>query len=187
MALAALRRGDPGVREQRVTQARVTRTQRAPELPARVVTGPERAQPGIVLVVVGRALRHLSAPYTRTGRPQAAVGCPRGAQAPYSRAAVAVRRPGAAPLLGALVSLVSLAAVVWWISGQEPPRLPDSSSGYAWLALALALIGCNFALRGWRWHRIMINAGVQHRRRDAFGLTLSATWATTCCPCAAAS
>ena len=34
------------------------------------------------------------------------------------------------------------------------------------------MIAGNFALRGWRWHRIMLHAGVEHRRRDALGLTL---------------
>jgi glycosyltransferase 2 family protein len=84
----------------------------------------------------------------------------------------AVRRPGAPSLLGALVSLVSLAAVAWWISKQASPRLPDSSAGYAWLALAFAVNATNFGVRGWRWHRILLGAGIAHRRRDAFGLTL---------------
>jgi uncharacterized membrane protein YbhN (UPF0104 family) len=88
-----------------------------------------------------------------------------------SRPAIGVRRRGSS-LVGGLVSLVSLAAVAWWISGQESPRLPSSSAGYAWLALAFAVICVNFALRGWRWHRIMLSAGVVHRRRDAYGLTL---------------
>jgi len=83
-----------------------------------------------------------------------------------------VRRSGASTWLGALVSLVSLAAVGWWISRQDPPQLPDNRAGYAWLVLALAVITVNFALRGWRWHRIMRHAGVPHQRKDAFGLTL---------------
>jgi glycosyltransferase 2 family protein len=70
------------------------------------------------------------------------------------------------------VSLVSLGAVAWWISRQEAPRLPDSASGFALLALALGLAAGNFGLRAWRWHRIMGESGVGHRRRDALGLTL---------------
>jgi uncharacterized membrane protein YbhN (UPF0104 family) len=74
--------------------------------------------------------------------------------------------------LGLAISFVSLAAVVWWISRQESPRLPTSASGFAWLALALAVIAGNFGLRGRRWHRIVRHAGVTHRERDVQGLTL---------------
>ncbi len=83
-----------------------------------------------------------------------------------------MRRPGASSLLGWIVSAVSLGAVVWWISGQDAPELPDSAAGYAWLVVALAVIAVNFVLRGWRWHLILRHAGVEHRRRDAFGLTM---------------
>ena len=81
-------------------------------------------------------------------------------------------RARASTLVGAVVSALSLAAVAWWIAHQDSPRLPGSGGGFAWLAGALLLIAGNFALRGWRWHRIMRLAGVEHRRRDAFGLTL---------------
>ena len=74
--------------------------------------------------------------------------------------------------LGALVSVVSLAAVAWWVSRQGAPRLPDSAAGFTWLAAALCVIAWNFGARGWRWHRILRSAGIAHRRRDAFGLTL---------------
>jgi glycosyltransferase 2 family protein len=83
-----------------------------------------------------------------------------------------VRRPNVSTVIGAVVSLVSLAAVAWWVSKQESPELPDSASGYAWLVLAFFVIAGNYALRGWRWHRIMRHAGIEHRLRDAFGLTL---------------
>jgi glycosyltransferase 2 family protein len=82
------------------------------------------------------------------------------------------RRLGASALIGLLVSAISLAAVVWWISRQESPKLPDSRAGYAWLVLALAVIGVNFGLRGGRWHLILRRAAIPHRRRDAYGLTM---------------
>jgi len=85
-----------------------------------------------------------------------------------------VRRPRLASWLGVAVSLVSLAAVAWWIARQDPPRLPGSGVGFAWLALALLLSSCTLALRGRRWHRILRLAGVPHRPRDAYGLTLVA-------------
>ena len=83
-----------------------------------------------------------------------------------------MRRPSASSLLGLLVSVVSLGAVVWWVSRQEAPQLPDSREGFGWLAGAFAVIAGNFVLRGLRWHGVMRYAGVPHRLRDALGLTL---------------
>jgi glycosyltransferase 2 family protein len=82
-----------------------------------------------------------------------------------------MRRHGAS-LLGILVSIVSLGAVAWWVSRQEAPRLPDSSGGWALLAVAVMVVATNFLLRGLRWHFVMRHAEVPHRLRDATGLTL---------------
>jgi len=70
------------------------------------------------------------------------------------------------------VSVVSLAAVAWWIARQEAPRLPDAASGWLLLLLALGIYGASVTMRGWRWHRIMLLADIPHRRSDAYGLTL---------------
>ena len=75
-------------------------------------------------------------------------------------------------MLGVLVSLVSLGAVAWWIARQEAPRLPDSGEGWRCSPARGLVIAFNFALRGLRWHGVMRYAHVEHRRRDAFGLTL---------------
>jgi uncharacterized membrane protein YbhN (UPF0104 family) len=83
-----------------------------------------------------------------------------------------VRSRSASLLPGALVSIVSLGAVGWWISGQESPRLPDSGTGWALLGVAALVVAANFTLRGLRWHFVMRHAGVPHRLRDATGLTL---------------
>jgi glycosyltransferase 2 family protein len=83
-------------------------------------------------------------------------------------------RPRLQSALGALVSIVALGAVAWWITQQDEPRLPDTAEGFAWLALALLVSACTLTLRGWRWHRILKDTGVPHRLRDAFGLTLVA-------------
>jgi glycosyltransferase 2 family protein len=72
------------------------------------------------------------------------------------------------------VSIVSLGAVIWWISRQEAPRLPDSAEGFGWLLLALTVSACTLTLRGWRWHRVLRYGQIPHRRRDAYGLTLVA-------------
>ena len=73
-----------------------------------------------------------------------------------------MRRRGVSSLLGLLVSIASLAAVTWWILRQQPPSLPDSGVGFAWLGLAAVVIAANFALRGVRWHLVM-----RHARRAA--------------------
>ena len=83
-----------------------------------------------------------------------------------------MRRRGVSSLLGLLVSIASLAAVTWWILRQQPPSLPSSGVGFAWLGLAAVVIAGNFALRGVRWHLVMRHARVQHRLRDALGLTV---------------
>lgn len=76
--------------------------------------------------------------------------------------------------VGALVSLAALAAVVWWILRQDAPRLPDTAAGFSWLGGSLVLTAVAYALRGWRWHRVMRLADVDHQPRDAYALTLVA-------------
>jgi glycosyltransferase 2 family protein len=73
--------------------------------------------------------------------------------------------------LGVIVSLISLGAVVWWMLRQPAPSLPDSASGLAWLCLSVCMTLTALALRGWRWHRVMVLAHVDHRPSDAYALT----------------
>lgn len=75
-------------------------------------------------------------------------------------------------VLGVLVSLLCLAAVVWWATQQEAPTLPSSESGLAWLGLSLLLYAVATLLRGFRWHEILLNAGLQHVRADAYALVV---------------
>jgi uncharacterized membrane protein YbhN (UPF0104 family) len=75
-------------------------------------------------------------------------------------------------LLSIGISAGSLAAVAWWVAHQEKPRLPGEASGWLLLVLGLGIYSAAVALRGWRWHRIMLLAHIPHRRRDAYGLTL---------------
>jgi glycosyltransferase 2 family protein len=70
------------------------------------------------------------------------------------------------------VSVVSLAAVAWWISKQDTPQFPDSASGWAWLVAAVGTYGVALAVRGFRWHRILRLTGIPHARADAYRLTL---------------
>jgi glycosyltransferase 2 family protein len=74
-------------------------------------------------------------------------------------------------LIQALVSLVALAAVVWWATKQEAPELPSGVEGIAWLVGALGIYGVATLVRGERWHRILHITGVHARRRDCYGLT----------------
>ena len=74
-------------------------------------------------------------------------------------------------LIQALVSLVALAAVVWWASKQSAPELPNTAASYAWIAGALALYAVATMLRGERWHRILHLTGVKASRTDSYALT----------------
>jgi uncharacterized membrane protein YbhN (UPF0104 family) len=74
-------------------------------------------------------------------------------------------------LLQAAFSLVALAAVVWWASHQEAPRIPHAGSALTWLAGAGALYAVATLVRAERWHRILQLIGVKARRADCYGLT----------------
>jgi uncharacterized membrane protein YbhN (UPF0104 family) len=71
---------------------------------------------------------------------------------------------------GALVSLLALAAVVWWASKQEPPQFPTAAEDLLDLALAVLLYGVATLVRGWRWHEILVRLGAGHKAADAYAL-----------------
>jgi uncharacterized membrane protein YbhN (UPF0104 family) len=85
-------------------------------------------------------------------------------------------------LLGLVVSLVSLAAFVWWALHQKKPHFPSSAEDLAPLVLAVALYGVATVIRGWRWHKILSRAGVDHERKDALGLTVVGYMGNTILP-----
>ena len=72
--------------------------------------------------------------------------------------------------LGVAVSTVSLGAVVWWASHQETPQFPSSTSHLALVGFAMLLYAVATVLRGWRWHRVLRLAGVEHEAADAYAL-----------------
>jgi uncharacterized membrane protein YbhN (UPF0104 family) len=74
-------------------------------------------------------------------------------------------------LIQAIVSLVALAAVVWWASKQDAPTLPNTAASHAWMVGALALYTVATLMRGERWHRILYLTGVKATRVDAYALT----------------
>jgi uncharacterized protein (TIRG00374 family) len=77
-------------------------------------------------------------------------------------------------VFGVAVSLVSLAGCAWWASKQQAPTLPSSATALSYVAAAVVTYALIMAGRGWRWHVILRRAGIEHRRADAYGLTLVA-------------
>jgi glycosyltransferase 2 family protein len=74
-------------------------------------------------------------------------------------------------LIQALVSLVALAAVVWWASHQDSPHIPTDGQAIAWLLAALGLYTVATLVRAERWHQILELTGVHTRRADCYALT----------------
>jgi uncharacterized membrane protein YbhN (UPF0104 family) len=82
-----------------------------------------------------------------------------------TRVRLAARRWG-----GAVLSLLAVAAVVWWASRQDAPRLPTSPSALLDLAACVGLYAVATLIRGWRWHEILLKLGAGHRTSDAYAL-----------------
>lgn len=76
------------------------------------------------------------------------------------------------PLLGIVISLLSLAGVVYWASRQDAPELPSTSGQLGALVGAIALYGLNTAIRAERWHRLLRHSGAAPRRADTYALTV---------------
>ena len=74
-------------------------------------------------------------------------------------------------LIQALVSLVALAAVVWWATKQESPHIPTGGDAVAWIAAGLGLYVVATLVRAERWHQILEHTGVNATRPDCYALT----------------
>ena len=74
-------------------------------------------------------------------------------------------------LIQAIISLVALAAVIWWASRQEAPQLPSTGGAIAWLLGAIVLYAIVTLLRCERWHRVLHLSGVDAHRNDSYALT----------------
>ena len=72
--------------------------------------------------------------------------------------------------LGAAISIVTIAAFVWWALRQEPPTIPTSAAALAELAAAVAVYAVATVIRGWRWHILLRRSHVEHEAADAFAL-----------------
>jgi uncharacterized membrane protein YbhN (UPF0104 family) len=86
-----------------------------------------------------------------------------------SRPALAMNRRFA--LIQAFISVVALAAVVWWASRQDPPEFPSGVDALGWLALGLGLYALATLLRGERWYWILHFAHVKTGRGECYALT----------------
>jgi len=74
-------------------------------------------------------------------------------------------------IIQALVSLVALAAVVWWASHQDAPRLPSGNDAVTWLLGGVGIYALATLVRAERWHQILELTGVRTLRRDCYALT----------------
>ena len=74
-------------------------------------------------------------------------------------------------LIQALVSLIALAAVIWWATKQDAPELPSGAEALSWVALGLVLYVVATLIRGERWHWILGFAQVEAPRSDCYALT----------------
>lgn len=79
-------------------------------------------------------------------------------------------RPSLRAVSGVVISVVALAAVVWWASRQDAPSFPSKPGDIALVVAAIGLYGVATLVRGWRWHVILRLDGIDHRARDALGI-----------------
>ena len=91
---------------------------------------------------------------------------------PVAPTPAARRRRSHLSLLGAAVSVVALAAVVWWASKQQAPRLPHTAGQILALVGAVALYAVATLVRGERWQRLLADEGARPSRRDTYALTV---------------
>jgi glycosyltransferase 2 family protein len=78
---------------------------------------------------------------------------------------------GLGSALGIVISLVCLAAVVWWALRQQPPQFPHTAAEWGALVSAIALYGVNTLVRSERWHRLLRDDGARPARADSYSLT----------------
>jgi uncharacterized membrane protein YbhN (UPF0104 family) len=80
------------------------------------------------------------------------------------------RRPRLLAWLGVVVSLLAVAAVVWWASRQKAPPLPHTAGQLAELAGAILCYALATIVRGERWRRLLEDEGGAPSRGDSLGL-----------------
>lgn len=94
------------------------------------------------------------------------------AAGPPAPTAASKRRRSLLPLLGILVSVVSLAGVVWWATKQEAPTFPSTAGQITALIGAIALYALATVVRAERWERLLKDEGAKPKRKDMYALTV---------------
>ncbi|MEX1142080.1 MAG: lysylphosphatidylglycerol synthase transmembrane domain-containing protein [Thermoleophilaceae bacterium] len=74
-------------------------------------------------------------------------------------------------LFQALVSVIALAAVVWWALRQDAPEIPSGGDAIVWLAAAIALYAVATVVRAERWHAILGLTRIEASRKDCYALS----------------
>ena len=92
---------------------------------------------------------------------------PPPAPEPASPAESAPRRNARASWIGAAVSVLALAGVVYWAVRQPAPRLPQTMGEWAAVIGAVALYALATLTRGIRWRRLLEDEGGTPSARDA--------------------
>lgn len=85
-------------------------------------------------------------------------------------------------LAGPVVSVLSLAAVVWWALHQQAPRWPTGAASLLLLTLALLVYAGVTGVRGVRWHAILRRAGVGASMADTQALIVVGYMGNTVLP-----
>jgi glycosyltransferase 2 family protein len=70
-----------------------------------------------------------------------------------------------------VISVVFLAAAVWWVSKQKMPTIPSGTHAYLSIAGALALYALATLFRGERWHQLLRQTSIHPRRLDSYCIT----------------
>ena len=74
-------------------------------------------------------------------------------------------------IVSIVVSVVFLAAAVWWISKQKMPTIPSGTHAYLSIAGALALYALATLFRGERWHQLLRHTDIHPKRIDSYCVT----------------
>ena len=91
---------------------------------------------------------------TTTPPPATPISTPASPLEPQPSPPAGGRLRGLGSVAGIAISVVALAAVVWWALRQDAPRLPHGVDQIGALAGAIALYAVNTLLRSERWHRL---------------------------------
>jgi glycosyltransferase 2 family protein len=79
-------------------------------------------------------------------------------------------RSSAATWVGAVVSLLAVAGVVWWAAHQKAPRLPQNTGEWAAVLGAVLLYGLATLVRSERWQRLLEDERANPSRTDTYAL-----------------